>query len=291
MSKTVTMYPAAVYHNEYSEFICGWGAAFVNITATFPLNKAMFRQQLYGISGFRAIGQLQREGLRNLYRGVFPPLLQKTTSLSLMFGMYYRFQRLLCDCCPQVWKPASHATAAFLAGTVEATLAPFERVQTLLQDRSYTEQLKNTRHAFMSLRGYGLREYYRGLTPILMRNGPSNIMFFLGRDYLKEVLPLDNEGTQKLIKDFTCGALLGAFISTLYFPLNVVKTRMQSQLGGQFVGFFETFRVVMAERHYSIERLFRGYHLNYMRSFLSWGIINMSYEFFMQNFFRKTPCS
>lgn len=26
------------------EFICGWGAAFINITCTFPMNKVMFRQ-------------------------------------------------------------------------------------------------------------------------------------------------------------------------------------------------------------------------------------------------------
>lgn len=26
------------------EFVCGWGAAFINITVTFPMNKLMFRQ-------------------------------------------------------------------------------------------------------------------------------------------------------------------------------------------------------------------------------------------------------
>ncbi|MPC62841.1 hypothetical protein E2C01_056932 [Portunus trituberculatus] len=26
------------------EFVCGWGAAFINITVTFPMNKVMFRQ-------------------------------------------------------------------------------------------------------------------------------------------------------------------------------------------------------------------------------------------------------
>ena len=26
----------------YREFVCGWGAAFVNISATFPMNKVSF---------------------------------------------------------------------------------------------------------------------------------------------------------------------------------------------------------------------------------------------------------
>ena len=29
---------------EWREFMCGWGAAFINITVTFPINKIMFRQ-------------------------------------------------------------------------------------------------------------------------------------------------------------------------------------------------------------------------------------------------------
>ena len=33
-----------VPHYEWQEFFCGWGAAFINITVTFPINKVMFRQ-------------------------------------------------------------------------------------------------------------------------------------------------------------------------------------------------------------------------------------------------------
>lgn len=33
-------------HPEWREFVCGWGAAFINITVTFPINKVMFRQVL-----------------------------------------------------------------------------------------------------------------------------------------------------------------------------------------------------------------------------------------------------
>ncbi|VDH98547.1 Hypothetical predicted protein [Mytilus galloprovincialis] len=53
----------------YEEFICGWGAAFVNIGFTFPINKVMFRQQLHGVRVCKAVGQLQKEGMRHLYRG------------------------------------------------------------------------------------------------------------------------------------------------------------------------------------------------------------------------------
>lgn len=30
----------------WREFACGWGAAFINITVTYPVNKLIFRQVL-----------------------------------------------------------------------------------------------------------------------------------------------------------------------------------------------------------------------------------------------------
>ena len=28
---------------QYREFVCGWGAAFINITVTFPMNKVKYK--------------------------------------------------------------------------------------------------------------------------------------------------------------------------------------------------------------------------------------------------------
>lgn len=78
--------PFAAFDNR--EFICGWGSAFINITMTYPLYKTIFRQMLQGVSIGTAFNQLRHEGLVYLYRGMFPPLAQKTLSLSLMFGIY-----------------------------------------------------------------------------------------------------------------------------------------------------------------------------------------------------------
>lgn len=34
----------------------------------------------------------------------------------------------------------------------------------------------------MIVREYGVKELYRGLVPILLRNGPSNVLFFVLRE-------------------------------------------------------------------------------------------------------------
>lgn len=34
----------AFKNNDFKEFVCGWGAAVINVSITFPINKIIFRQ-------------------------------------------------------------------------------------------------------------------------------------------------------------------------------------------------------------------------------------------------------
>ncbi|XP_077331435.1 mitochondrial nicotinamide adenine dinucleotide transporter SLC25A51-like [Lithobates pipiens] len=264
-------------------YVCGYFAAFTNIAITFPIQKVLFRQQLYGLRTRDAIRQLERDGIRNLYRGILPPLMQKTTTLALMFGLYEDFSSLLLRHIdsPEI---VTRSVAAILAGTTEAILTPFERIQTLLQDYKHHDRFTNTYQAFKVLRPYGFREYYRGLIPILVRNGPSNALFFGLRKPIKQCLPEAKGYSANLINDFICGGLLGAMLGFLFFPLNVVKARMQSKIGGEFVSFGKILMTIWTERDGKLTHLFRGAHLNYHRSILSWGIINATYELLLKLF-------
>jgi hypothetical protein len=277
------------WENSPAEFVCGWGSAFVNITVTFPINKVMFRQQLSGVRTFPALRQLQREGLSNLYRGFFPPLIQKTASMTLMFGMYYKCRNYLNKQYPQSSVFSNSVIAATFAGALEALLLPFERIQVLMQDKNYNNRFENARHAARELNSiYGMKEFYRGSSAILLRNCGSNILFFLVRDYVMENLPPPETVLERTTQDFICGAALGAFLSTLFYPVNVVKVRMQSKVGGTFEGLHYTLKLVQQERNQSIRKLFRGVHINFTRSFLSWGIVNATYEFLMVNLFGRS---
>uniref|UniRef100_A0A8D2PQM0 S2551 protein n=1 Tax=Zosterops lateralis melanops TaxID=1220523 RepID=A0A8D2PQM0_ZOSLA len=186
-------------------YLCGLCAAFTNIVVTFPIQKVLFRQQLYGL---------------------------------------------------RTW---------------DAVLTPFERVQTLLQDYRHHDKFTNTFQAFKVLKAYGLREYYRGLVPILLRNGPSNVLFFGLRGPVKQCLPEATSYSSHLVNDFICGGLLGAVLGMLFFPLNVVKTRMQAQIGGEFQSFSKVLAKIWLERDRKVVHLFRGAHLNYHRSVLDFG--------------------
>ncbi|XP_070693560.1 solute carrier family 25 member 51b [Pempheris klunzingeri] len=271
--------------NQGKHYVCGSIAAFTNIVLTFPIQKVLFRQQLHGVLAFEAMQQLQRDGLRNLYRGLLPPLLQKSTTVAIMFGLYEDFSRVLLDRAVGTGVPdlVTRSFAAALAGTAEATLTPFERVQTLLQDHRHHGRFNNTVHTFRTLlTEYGVRECYRGLVPILLRNGPSNVLFFGLRGPIKEKLPGVTSQAGHLVNDFVCGGLLGAALGIMFYPLNVVKSRAQSQVGGAFKPCREVVLTVWRERGGSLAMLFRGVHLNFYRSVLSWGIINATYELLLK---------
>ncbi|XP_011641409.1 solute carrier family 25 member 51 [Pogonomyrmex barbatus] len=261
-------------NNDVKEFICGWGAAVINVTVTFPINKIIFRQILEGVPVGAAVGQLSREGIRLLYRGILPPLCQKTLSLSLMFSMYEGCkQRLYFLTGSNV---LAKILAANIAGTMEALLMPLERVQTLLQDWRYHDKFKNTPHAFRYLlMNHGVTECYRGMVPIIYRNGLSNLMFFTLRDQSKVLLG----EKESLLTNFVSGALIGGFTSTMFYPMNVIKIHMQTKIGGDFEKFLAVTREVYVSRDRSITSFYKGVHLNYMRSFISWGVINASYDF------------
>ncbi|KPP58390.1 solute carrier family 25 member 51-like, partial [Scleropages formosus] len=238
-------------------YACGSCASFTNILVTFPIQKVLFRQQLHGVRATDALRQLRQEGLRNLYRGLLPPLLQKSTTLALMFGLYEDLSRLLSRHAggPEL---LTCGTAAVLAGAAEAVFTPFERVQTLLQDHRHHGRFNNTFHTFRTLvRDYGARECYRGLVPILLRNGPSNALFFGLRGPIKRQLPDARTRAAHL-------------------------TRLQSQVGGDFLSSRQALLTIWRERGGKVTHLFRGAHLNYHRSILSWGIINATYELLLK---------
>ncbi|XP_075984877.1 mitochondrial nicotinamide adenine dinucleotide transporter SLC25A51 [Anticarsia gemmatalis] len=271
--------PAPSLPHHWKEFICGGGSAFCNIIISYPLNKLIFRQMMHGVETTFALNQLQKEGLGFLYRGMLPPLLQRSLSMSVMFGVYDECLQPLLE---KRYNPyAAKMLAGVVAGCVEATLMPFERIQTLLIHPKYHNKFRNTADAASYIaKHYGIKEFYRGLIPILFRNGPSNAMFFILRDEVKDRFPEQETAIYQGLQNFIAGASIGALLSTLFYPLNVLKINMQCELGGPHRTIAYEFRYILRKRGFRYVNFYHGALLNISRAFLSWGIINASYEVF-----------
>uniref|UniRef100_A0A8C2VJJ4 Solute carrier family 25 member 51 n=1 Tax=Chinchilla lanigera TaxID=34839 RepID=A0A8C2VJJ4_CHILA len=237
--------PHSTSVGEMRHYLYGCCTAFTNIAITFPIQKVLFQQQLYGIKIQDAVLQWRRDGFRNLYRGILPLLMQKTTTLALMFGLY---EDLSCLLHKHMSAPefATRGVVAILAGTTEAIFTPLERVQTLLQDHKHHDKFTNTYQAF------------------------------------REHLPTTTIHSALLVNDFICGGVLGAMLGFLFFPVNVVKTHIQSLIGGEFLSFSKVFKTIWREWDRKLTNLFRGAHLNYHWSLISWGITSVTYEFLLK---------
>ncbi|TYZ61131.1 hypothetical protein PybrP1_008849 [[Pythium] brassicae (nom. inval.)] len=258
------------------ESVCGGTAAAINIAVTFLPNKIMFRQQLLGLTAREAYANVKGEGLSMLYRGVSPPLLQATVSKALMFGLYNWYHDSLLERVGAF--SGVHLVAAGLSGTTEAILAPFERAQTLLQTPKFNRKFAGAYDAMLHLNRFGLREHYRGLSAILLRNGPASMLFFGLRERVRSAIRVGESASARVLGDFVCGAVLGAILSTVSFPINVAKTRMQSVYNEPHIGVGQALRLTYVERGSSVRRVYRGVGMNFCRSLLSWGIINSAYE-------------
>lgn len=263
------------------EYVAGFLSSATNILLTYPVNKLIFRQQIYRLKTVDAYQQLKNEGFLILYRGMTLPLIQKTISLSIMFGAnahYFHYLRSISK--QDHWYHQPMASA--LAGVTEAVLTPLERTQVLLQTPKYNQTIRNASHALILMyKEYGLIEYYRGMTLILIRNSVSNVIFFACRKPMKDLLPAASTDLQHSMYDFLSGGLLGAFLSTFTYPINVLKNIQQSELGGRPDRPWSIVRAVYQQRGNSIKEFYIGAKWNFLRSLVSWGIINSTYEYYL----------
>lgn len=278
--------------NSHAEFVSGYIAACTSITILFPLNKLIFRQILHGSSFKDAFLQLHDEGFRRIYRGLLPPLLQKSFSYSIMFGTQNEYSLWLRhlyensdstrikELRPVMVNNLITAIAGGMAGLTEAFLTPLERVQSVLQMEQYHHRYKHTWHVFYDVnKTYGFKELYRGLTVICLRNSLSNVVFFTSRAQLKTFFPKTDSSIKNMLFDFINGSLLGAAISTIFYPFNVLKSHMQARIGGKHLTIKETFWLVYESRERNLARLYKGVGGNFLRAIFAWGITNSVYEF------------
>ncbi|KAJ8934468.1 hypothetical protein NQ314_013343 [Rhamnusium bicolor] len=135
-------------------------------------------------------------------------------------------------------------------------------------------------HAFEVVkRNYSFKEYYRGFSIIVLRNSAANCCFFITKAELQKYSDVCDSIHKENLKNFCSGGFLGMFMSTLFYPLKVMKVTVQRQLGGPFIGFYQVAVLVYNRDGGGINNFYQGVLINASRSLLSWGVTNMTFEF------------
>lgn len=242
----------------------------------FPVYKTVFRQQLHNSPLQEAVSQLYKEGPKKLYRGVVPPLLMRAVNGTLLFGLQDTLHLQLSRPFNNVLSASAlHAVAGFGAGIVEAVVfTPFERVQNVLQNGQNDRQLPTMRSILLRLKSERLAVgFYRGFLPILGRNALGSCLYFGLKGPVRTVL--EEQGVTPVISSFISGTLP---IGLVLYPLHVLVTHMQAQVGGESRGVMACWRMMWTDRQRSVVLLYRGGSLVILRSCITWGIATAIYD-------------
>ncbi|CAA6667635.1 unnamed protein product [Spirodela intermedia] len=211
--------------------------------------------QIYSSAIDVALKTFQASGILGFYRGVSAVIVGSAVSSSIYFGT--------CELGKSVLGKLSHyppllipPTAGAMGNIVSsAIMVPKElitqRMQAGAAGRSWEVLLR-------ILEKDGILGLYAGYSATLLRNLPAGIMSYSSFEYLKSfVLSRTGKANLEPVQSVVCGALAGAISASLTTPLDVVKTRLMTQIHGEARNrISDTVRQILVEEGWP--GLFRG---------------------------------
>lgn len=177
---------------------------------------------------------LRDKGIKGLYSGAPALIIGNAAKAGVRFLTYDSLKSLLADKDGKVSAPRSLA-AGLGAGIMESIFAvtPSETIKTkLIQDaKSPNPRFHGLIHGSrLIIQEEGIRGIYRGLFPVMMRQGANSAVRFTTYTTLKQFVQGNTRPGQTLPSSitFAIGGMAGLVTVYATMPLDVVKTRMQS---------------------------------------------------------------
>jgi len=254
-------------------------------------------------------GIFKTEGMRGLYRGVFPTLLSVVPSISIYFTMYNEFKQLFgCPTGSPTRDVVRQSIAAGLASCCTSAITnPLWLVKTRLQvqhidyfARNYTPgkdqphskaKYRGTVHTFKSVvREEGFLGLYRGLGASLLASSQAMIQFPL-YEMLKKVMIGDNkDNIRYATMSYLASSAIAASLSCMVtYPAEVIRARLQTegmlppsqrQPNSANSSIMSSFRTLWAQE--GIRGFYRGLGTNLLRLTPSHAISFTAYEFILR---------
>ncbi|KAK3229825.1 hypothetical protein Dsin_001706 [Dipteronia sinensis] len=189
--------------------------------------------QLYANTFDAIVKTFQTKGILGFYRGVSAVIVGSTASSAVYFGTCEFGKSILSklEMYPSVLIPPSAGAMGNIVSS--AIMVPKElitqRMQAGAKGRSWEVLLK-------ILEKDGFLGLYAGYSATLLRNLPAGVLSYSSFEYLKAaVLSRTKNDHLEPIQSVCCGALAGAISASITTPLDVVKTRLMTQIHGETV--------------------------------------------------------
>ncbi|KAI5121669.1 hypothetical protein M0805_002745 [Coniferiporia weirii] len=305
--------PAAINEalRQNKAVVCAISASYISTFAGYPLDSLKSRLQTSRnpIPVPRLAARVfQEEGIKGFYRGLWIPLFTISFVRAASFTIYNGTKESLRN--HNILTRNTLLDVACMGGIGGATAgalisfgsAPFELVKVRRQLEYSIAESKGVRivkppgtvQAVRDIiRSNGYRGLYNGLPLHLLRDTSGTALYFLEYDGMRHVmgrLPSGEQGPTPTwlplpasIVPFFCGSLSGVTSWAIIYPLDVVKTKVQTRAlaGEKKRGIWETFhRLVRGpdptnprSLHDGITRIYRGLGISALRSITTHGLL------------------
>ncbi|WOL04688.1 mitochondrial substrate carrier family protein B-like [Canna indica] len=281
--------------------IAGGLAGAVSKTCTAPLARLTILFQVQGMHSdvaslkkasiwCEASRIVSEEGFRAFWKGNLVTIAHRLPYSSISFYAYDRYKNLS-QLIPGLDKHGDSMGADIcvrlfgggLAGITAASMTyPLDLVRTRLAAQTNTMYYRGISHALYAIcRDEGIRGLYKGLGATLLGVGPSIAISFSVYETLRSYWEVERPCDSPVMVSLACGSLSGIASSTVTFPLDLVRRRMQLEgaAGRARVynsGLVGTFGHII--RNEGFGGLYRGILPEYFKVVPSVGIVFMTYE-------------
>ncbi|XP_071314906.1 mitochondrial carnitine/acylcarnitine carrier protein-like [Trachinotus anak] len=214
---------------------------------------------------------VSKEGILGLYKGMGAPLAGVAPMMAISFfgfGLGKQLQQTDPD------KPLTH-TQIFLSGCLAGVfttviVAPGERIKCLLQVQASSGESRYAGPLDCAVRLYkeqGIRSVYKGTVLTLIRDVPSNGLYFLTYEYLKNFLTPEGQSVSQLSTPniLLAGGVAGILNWTIALPPDVLKSNFQTAADGKYRGLVDVLRTLLREE--GPKALYKGFNAVFLRAF------------------------
>ncbi|KAG6908797.1 hypothetical protein DXG01_003244 [Tephrocybe rancida] len=269
-------------HSLFAGATAGAIEAFVTYPTEFVKTRSQFSGKKQGpISIVKET--VRAHGITGLYSGCSALVVGNALKAGVRFVSYDYYKQMLADEQGKVSAPRS-LVAGLGAGMTEAIFAvtPTETIKTKLIDdaKRPNPQYRGLIHGTRTIiRQEGLSGVYRGLFPVMMRQGANSAVRFTTYSTLKQFVQGTARPGQTLPSaiTFAIGGIAGLVTVYTTMPLDVIKTRMQSlEARAQYRNSFHCAYRIFTEE--GILRFWTGTTPRLARLVLSGGIVFTIYE-------------
>ncbi|KAM8862770.1 mitochondrial carnitine/acylcarnitine carrier protein-like isoform 1-T1 [Spinachia spinachia] len=214
---------------------------------------------------------VSKEGVLGLYRGMGAPLAGVAPMMAISFfgfGLGKQLQQTDAN------TPHTH-TQLFLSGCLAGIfttviVAPGERIKCLLQVQASGGGSRYAGPVDCAMRLYkeqGIRSVYKGTVLTLIRDVPSNGLYFLTYEGLKDLMTPEGQSVAQLStpKILLAGGVAGILNWTIALPPDVLKSNFQTAAEGKYRGLVDVLRTLLREE--GPKALYKGFNAVFLRAF------------------------